>query len=247
MALTKYITFQLVLAATLSAQPDRYGRPACDAANHDELADRTYFVLCHSADRKVPTWVAYELKPAQLLGDASRPHNFRRDTALAHQGARDADYRNSGYSRGHLAPARDFAWSSDAIRATFLLSNAAPQVQSTNAGLWSRLERTVRRLAAAADAVYIYTGLIFEGPTATIGDGRVVVPSHFFKAVLVEKDGVRTMYAAIIPNAPTVGEPLASFLTTVAEVEQRTGLNLFSALEPKEQQALESARVPLPE
>ncbi len=249
MALANYIPLLLALTATLSAQPDRHGLPACDASNNDELADRTYFILCHSASRKVPTWVGYELKPEHLAADpaASRPHNFRRDTALTHAGARDADYRNSGYSRGHLAPARDFAFSSEALRATFLLSNAAPQLQSTNAGLWARLERSLRNLAATADVVYIYSGPIFEGPTATIGEGRIAVPSHFYKVALVESNGLRTMYAAIIPNGPTHGESLAHFLATVHEVEQRTGLNFFAALDPAEQHALESAHPVLPD
>ncbi len=246
MALAKYITLHLVLIAALSAQPSRYGRPACDASG-EELADRTYFVLCHSASRKVPTWVGYELKPEHLSGNARRPHHFRRDTALTHQGATDSDYVHSGYSRGHLAPARDFAWSTDAIRATFLLSNAAPQHQSTNAGVWSRLEQTVRRLAADADAVYIFSGPLFEGPTPTIGDGRVAVPSHFFKAVLVETNGTRSMYAAIIPNGATTGESVQSFLTTVEEVERRTGLDFFAALNPAEQRALESTLFPIPD
>ncbi len=246
MALAQYITLHLVLIAALSAQPDRYGRPACDAANNDELADRAYFVLCHSASRKVPTWVGYELKPEHLSGSARRPHHFRRDTALANEGARDADYRGSGYSRGHLAPAADFAWSDDAIRATFLLSNAAPQSQATNAGAWAKLERTVRRLATDADAVYVYSGPLFEGPSEVIGEGRVAVPSHFFKTVLVERRGVRAMYAAIVPNRAS-GGALEQFLTTVEEVQQRTGLDFFSALEPAEQHALESAKAPLPQ
>ena len=40
--------------------------------------------------------------------------------------AYDSDYKGSGYSRGHMAPAADFGWSKASIRATFLLSNAVP-------------------------------------------------------------------------------------------------------------------------
>lgn len=240
----KYILFQLILIATLGAQPDRYGRPACASADQ-ELADRKYFVLCHSASQKVPAWVGYELKPEQLAGEARRPHHFRRDAALRHEGARDTDYRGSGYSRGHMAPAADFAWSEDAVRATFLLSNAVPQMQSTNAGVWARLERSVRRLAADADVVYVFSGPLFEGPAEVIGAGQVAVPSHFFKAVLVERSGVRRMYAAIVPNGG--GGRLERYLTTVEEVERRTGLDFFAELERTEQRELESVRASLPE
>ncbi len=244
MAFAKYIPIHLILIATLGAQPDRYGRPACAAAD-EEYADRVYFVLCHSASRKVPAWVGYELKPEHVAGQGRRPYHFRRDSALEREGARDADYRGSGYSRGHMAPAADFAWSEDAMRATFLLSNAAPQVQSVNAGVWARLERTVRRIAADADAVYVFTGPVFDGPASVIGEGRVAVPSHFFKAVLVERSGVRRMYAAIVPNGG--GGRLERYLTTVEEVERRTGLDFFAELERTEQRELESVRASLPE
>lgn len=245
MALAKYILVPMVLAAALGAQPDRFGRPACAGAD-EEFADRTYFMLCHSASRKVPSWVGYEMKPEQLAGQARRPHHFRRDPALQHEGARDEDYRGSGYSRGHMAPAADFGWSAEALRATFVLSNAVPQVQSVNAGSWARLERAVRRLGTDADVVYVFSGPVFEGPAEVIGEGRVAVPSSFFKVVLVVKDGTRRMYAAIVPNGESGGGPVERFLTTVEEVERRTGLDFFGGLEPAEQRALESAKASLP-
>ena len=48
------------------------------------------------------------------------------------------------------------------------------------------------------------------------------------------------MYAAIMPNAAIGDEPLASFLTTVDEVERKTGLDFFSGLEDDEERSLES-------
>ncbi|MDX2154841.1 MAG: DNA/RNA non-specific endonuclease, partial [Bryobacteraceae bacterium] len=161
---------------------------------------------------------------------------------LALPAALDSDYRHSGFSRGHLAPAADFAWSPDALRATFLLSNAVPQIQSVNAGVWSRLEAAVRSLAAHADALYVFTGPLFEGDPQTIGEGRVAVPTHLFKAVLVVRHRQRTMLAAIVPNSPFPRTPLAHFLTTVDDIEARTGLDLFSALDDEEERALESAQ-----
>src|SRR6185295_10686389 len=114
------LTLLLALIPALHAQQNRFGNPACDGPGN-ELADRAFFVLCHSASRKVPLWVGYELTPAQLHHRAARPAHFRRDTDLAAPGAYDADYKHSGFSRGHMAPAADFAFSDQAIRATFLL------------------------------------------------------------------------------------------------------------------------------
>lgn len=42
--------------------------------------------------------------------------------------ATNADYRGSGFDRGHLAAAANHKWSQKAMEDTFYLSNVAPQV-----------------------------------------------------------------------------------------------------------------------
>ncbi len=231
----------LVFASSLAAQQNRFGSPACSGPDR-ELADRTFFLLCHSGSLKVPVWVSYELKPEYLMGNAARPKRFRRDASLSQSGAQDSDYKGSGFVRGHMAPAEDFSWSEEAIRSTFLLSNAVPQRHNPNAGRWSQLEAAVRRLAAVSDAVYVVTGPIFDSAQPEfIGPGRVAVPSHTFKAVLAVRGLKKSMYAAIIPNDAVVKGPLHSFGVTVAEVQRRTGLDFFDALEDEEERRLESS------
>lgn len=247
MLLARLALQALFVTALLAANVDHHGLPACDAPRQ-ELADRVYFVLCHDASRKVPAWVAYELTPEHLSAAQPSPRtsHFRADRELGHPGARDSDYRNSGYARGHLAPAADFLWSAPARRATFLLSNAVPQRQDVNAGLWAQLERHVRRLAALAETVYVISGPLFEGPPEFIGAGQVAVPTHFFKVVLAEQQGRRTLFAAIVPNESTQGKPLGQFLTTVQEVERRTGLDFFAGMGSAEQRLLESCTPAVP-
>ncbi len=112
------------------------------------------------------------------------------------------------------------------MNSTFLLSNAIPQQQSVNAGKWQQLEAAVRSVARFSDAVYVLSGPIFDAAeVARIGLGEIAVPTHTFKVVLAVTGERKTMYAAIMPNGDTGGEPLTSFLTTVAEVERRTGLD----------------------
>jgi len=50
------------------------------------------------------------------------------------------------------------------------------------------------------------------------------------------------MYAVIIPNAENLAKGLEPFTTTVAEVERRTGLDFFAALDDAEEFTLESER-----
>jgi endonuclease G, mitochondrial len=239
MSLISTLTLLFVVALDLAAQHDRFGTPACSGSGQ-EFADRSFFVICHSSDRRVPLWVGYELTPDQLERTATRPAHFRHDPDLSGPSAYDSDYRNSGYSRGHMAPAADFAFSQASIRATFLLSNAVPQHQAVNQGRWAQVETAVRRIAAASDVTYVFTGPIFESAeTERIGDGHVSVPTHTFKVILVLHGTSKTMYAAIVPNAVAVREPLNQFAVTVEEVERRTGFDFFSALEDSEERDLE--------
>ena len=218
----------------LLAQPTRFGAPACH-----QLVDRTFFVLCYDSARKVPSWTAHEIAPHRSPAYTLHPRYFRQDTA-----ARNSDYRGSGYSRGHMVPAEDLAWSDEAIRSTYVLSNAAPQLQCVNAGVWRELEIAVRELAARADATYVFTGPIFAASDVeTIGPGEVGVPTHTFKVVLTIDDGRKSMYAAIVPNAASARRrSLDEFTTTVDEVERLTGLDFFTALDDGEERRLESFR-----
>ena len=213
--------FILILAtlAPLLAQP-------C-SGNGQELADRVFFVVCYDATLKVPVWTAHLIRPEQLHGDSARPTGFQHDIALSGSHARNSDYRNSGYSRGHMVPAEDMAWSDAAIRSTFVLSNVVPQRQSVNGGIWRRLETAVREIAAAADVTYVFTGPIFASGIERIGVGAIAVPTHTFKIVLAFTRERKAFYAAIVPNGATGNKPLSEFMTTVGEVECRTGLEFF--------------------
>jgi endonuclease G len=127
------------------------------------------------------------------------------------------------------------------MRATFLLSNVIPQVQSVNAGKWAQVERAVRALASDFEAVYVFTGVLFEAPEVErIGLGRVAVPTHTYQVALAVRGSEKLMYAVIMPNDPSAVRQI----TTVREVERRAGLDFFSALEDTEEQHLKSGHLP---
>lgn len=231
--------------ALLLALVAPYGSPDCPSPDA-EFANRGFFALCHSAARRVSLWTAYELDPSREAAPITQRPSFRPDSLLASPGARNSDYAASGYSRGHMAPARDFAWSEEALRATSVLSNAAPQHQRMNASAWLRVENAVRRLATRSGRVLVFTGPIFDaGQPGTIGAGRVAVPAYFFKIVLELETGGK-IYAVIVPNdASATGSPRL-WVVSVDEVERRTGLDFFREIEDPVENALESARNVLP-
>jgi endonuclease G len=233
---------KLIVALLLALLPASAQAPVGSPACPGEPADRVFFYTCHSPDHKVPFWVAHILTPEQIEGGAApRPSRFRPDHGLASRSAADRDYHSSGFHRGHLAPAADFS-SSDAVRATFLLSNAVPQQPSVNTGAWRRLENAIRRAARSSDRVHVFTGTLFEGEPKTIGPGQVAVPSHTYKVILLIQGDSTKMFAAIVPNQENVSGSLEQFSVTVDEVERRSGLDFFSELEDALENELESRR-----
>ena len=58
---------------------------------------------------------------------AQRKDNFRLDPVIKTGSAILADYKGSGYDRGHLPPAGDMAWSKEAMSESFFLTNMSSQ------------------------------------------------------------------------------------------------------------------------
>ena len=215
--MTKQLFFFVLLAISAVAQPDKFGTPACDAPN--QLARRTAFILCFNPETKVKNWTIYELTPEQLNAPPTpRPSHFRRDVEL--KSASDADYRGSSMNRGHLVPAADVAWSTDAMRDSFLLSNAAPQYPSVNQSAVRKLENSIRKLASSTE-VYVITGTLYDcgTPISYIGRNNVAVPCAFYKAV-ISNDGI---HATLVTNQP---HPTVERIAITA-LEQRTGYRLL--------------------
>ncbi len=232
----------LLLLATLqtaSAQPDRFGLPACNAPDQ-QLSQRTAFTICLSATHNIPLWAAYELTPAMLNASAPR-QSFRHDPALS---ATNTDYRNSGYHRSHLVPASDVAANPEAVRDSYLLSNAVPQLPELNLSAWRKIENAIRRLAAHSEALYIITGTLFDcgGSVAHIGANQIAVPCATYKAVLALQGGAKITYAVILPNESAATRQTAS----IRDLESRTGLNLFPSLPIEEQNTIEPIPTPIP-
>ena len=107
---------------------------------------------------------------------AKRKDNFRLDPVIKTGSAILADYKGSGYDRGHLPPAGDMAWSKEAMSESFFLTNMSPQVPALNRGMWRILEEQIRTWALKEQELYIITGTIIRPNYKTIGPNKVTVP-----------------------------------------------------------------------
>jgi endonuclease G len=143
------------------------------------------FAVLHSGDTKTPVFVAQRLNKRALGGvQRHKGDRFFADARLPRaERAELEDYKRSGYSRGHMAPAGDMA-TEDAMAQSFSLANMVPQALRHNSGAWSRVEQDTRKYVQRARGdVYVITGPVFATHGPRIGANRVGVPSHLFKLV----------------------------------------------------------------
>ena len=107
---------------------------------------------------------------------------------------------------------------------SFSLANMVPQVSAHNRGLWARIESATREQAQRVGALYVLTGIAaLEERPAFVG-GRVLVPSHLFKAVFDPRSGGAAVWWS--PNAATEIYEILS----LDALEARTGLRVFLAV-----------------
>ena len=191
---------------------------------------------------RIPNCVAYELTATMVdMADAPghenrKNYNYARDNSVK-TCPENWEYRGSGYSRGHMAPAMDMRWDKTAMTQCFYMTNMCPQDTKLNNDHWRVLEEKVHRWAKRDKRLMVFTGPIMGKNPKMIGKDKqnIAVPEAFFK-VLYAPDKGRSI-AFIYENKPCPGG-ISKRAVTVAEVERRTGLTFSSAI-PKRQCKIE--------
>lgn len=127
----------------------RYDEGSC-------IIEYSGYTVLYNEENRIPVWVAYELTRDETSGTITRSgKKFRPDERVSAVQADDNDYRNSGWSRGHMAPAGDFKWDEKAMLDTFYFTNCCPQDEKLNSGSWNVLENKVRTWAREFGSVYV--------------------------------------------------------------------------------------------
>lgn len=206
----------------------------------DYVVQHTGFTLSYNEYHEQPNWVAYLLTADEVFGNASsRDDNFREDPSIPTGSATLADYKGSGYDRGHLIPAADQKWSAQAMDDCFYLSNMSPQTHAFNAGIWSNLEAAVRTMAAQNQEICVVTGpILTDGPYNMIGASGVSVPKNFYKVIL-DYYGPEKKAIGFILSQDDKGD-LRTYAVSVDAVEELSGIDFFPLLEDAEEAELES-------
>ena len=184
--------------------------------------------------------VSYKLTKAEVQNQVTkRKDNFRLDPVIKTGSAILADYKGSGYDRGHLAPAGDMAWSKKAMSESFFLTNMSPQVPGLNRGMWRILEEQIRKWTLKEQELYIITGPIIRPNNKTIGPNKVTVPQWYYKIIVDYHQPEIKALAFMIPNRKPQ-KSLQSFAVSIDKLEEMTQLDFLNLLPEKVQAQLES-------
>lgn len=208
--------------------------------NASQVITHLGYTTAYNSSWLIPNWVAYELTAREVAGTYPRPKKqFEPDPMVKGRSAEHRDYTNSGYSRGHMAPAADMKWSEQAMLESFYLSNICPQIAELNGGVWEKLENRVRSLASESN-VYVCCGPIVSKTPQRIGENKVAVPTHFFKVLCMQRRGKWQAIGFVMPNSAIKGS-MFDYAVTVDEVERLTGHDFFYNLPDEIETSIESS------
>ncbi len=195
--------------------------------------------VCYSNQRKCALWVAAPMHSFYSQKNTSRSDAYRADPDIPVS----QPGKWSGYTRGHMLGSAERLVSSTANRQVFYYSNIAPQLGqpgfNTGDGAWNNLESYVdSQWEGYRDTVYQVLGCLWEGSVKTVSGTDI--PTHYYKILLRTKkrntdkwvvnctrDELQCV-AFVVKHEHNKGlKPSRSMMTTVADIERRTGIEFF--------------------
>lgn len=221
-------------AALLTPQPTSFAQCPQFFANgtppairpQPQLRELCYeaFAVLHSGTTRTPVFVAQRLNRQSVEdADEKRAKRFFADARLpSGERAELSDYKNSGYSKGHMAPAADMP-TPTAMAQSFSLANMVPQDIQHNGGAWNKIEHDTRRYALRAKGdVFVITGPVFTDSSSRIGANGVKVPTYLYKLVYDATDKRAWAHWQENRKGETVSRPIS-----YQELVKRTGVEFF--------------------
>lgn len=208
--------------------------------NSDIILVYNAFTVNYNNEWLIPNWVAYELTAEETAGEVPRANGFSMDLDYKDRQAMREDYSNSGWDKGHLAPASDMKWSKVAMKESFNLTNICPQNHELNGNDWHTLEKMVRDWANKYGNIWVVCGpYVIGNKFGTIGAQNVTVPDGFYKALL-RKDGAKWRSIAFVFDNDAHKQSVENAVVSVNDLELLIGFDLFTNLDDKIEETVES-------
>jgi len=193
-----------------------------------------------------PNWVSWSYSTGDS-GSSGRTDAWSQETALpaGYYRVGTATFGSSfgeSWDRGHMCPSADRTATVADNEMTFRMSNMTPQAAQNNQGLWANFETYTRGLASDGDEI-----LIICGPAQFTGNrisNQMSVPGSVWKIIVEVPNATSTtpadqrvtinsrVIAILTPNTSTGLGTWESYITSVEEIEQITGFNFFSNVNP---------------
>lgn len=208
------------------------------------------------AKLKANRWTCYELYDVLLQKNVKRQNAFQQDPEIpANEQTSPDDYRESGFTRGHLCPSGDRLYSAAQNKQTFYLTNMQPQIQGHNGGVWGKLEEKVRAWAGRCDTLYIVKAATIDKDEYICNQADLeemaqkessdkslhfngIVPKFFYMALLAYDKKTNT-YRALGIWSPHYNNSKSEYIT-IQELQNRTGIDFFCNLSDDIEQAVET-------
>jgi endonuclease G len=217
--------------SSLEYLPEAYRYYAPRTENPQYVLDYHGFVLEFDSMSRSAKWVCYALCRNNLGDGVERSGNFRMERRLGALSPKDMDYRNSGYDRGHLAPAADMSYSEEAMYDSFFLTNASPQLPGFNRGIWKRLEEKVREIAMEKDSIWVITGPVLQNTLPKLVGSDLRIPEVYFKVIYKPSSTDPQGIGFLLRNESSSAD-LTEFIVSIDSVESLTSIDFFPWLAP---------------
>ncbi|MGY2172861.1 DNA/RNA non-specific endonuclease [Pseudomonas gingeri] len=221
----------------------------CPTGGSNVTLARTAYTLNNDAQTKFAKWVAYRI--TKDTPAPSRPRNWKTDPDIpAGDTLDDADYKLANETlktdRGHQANLASMG-GVEGWQALNYLSNITPQKSDLNQGAWARLEDKERDLSKrpGIDSVYVLTGTLYERYVGTLPSTtkQHTIPSGYWKIIFTNSTPTEGTFAAFIMDQDTPRPAnFCNYQVTVDEIEQRSGLKVWTTLPADDQAALKPVR-----
>ena len=217
------------------------------------INQRAQYAISYNDDTHQPNWVSwsYSLDDDGTQGrtDAWQTEELLPAGYLKIGTASFGTTVNNGvtnsWDRGHMCPSADRTKDLTNNQVTFRMSNIIPQHANNNQNLWAKFEDYTRTLASGGNEVLIITGPAeFSG--AKINNGMWIPGSVWKIAVVVPNASSTTpanqrlttsarVIALLTPNIGYTNGLIndwKAYRTSVEQIEQVTGFNFFSEVDP---------------
>lgn len=149
--------------------------------------------------KNMPVYVKYKLYKGG--GNCERSNKWINDSQYKMIG--DESYVGSGYEKGHLANAEDFAYNCHLDSLTFNTYNRLPQTKALNRGIWKKQETLIRKLSQT-DSLLIICGGYWEPTTLNVVKG-MSIPGRYWK-VVYSLSSQEVLFSSIFTNTENPSE-----------------------------------------